>query len=260
MARQPRRETKKAKIDYMLTFGDMVTLLLCFFVATLSMANLEEKGGMKMTLSAFRGGLGMMESGPSLTEEKLATLGMEMDKLSPRKGVPGLITGRDAERGWRRHPFGDKIDQILKEDLTTKGSFKARYDGRGIIIQLSSQILFDSGSTVIKPTSKPILDRVAKLITALPNQIRIEGHTDNTPIEGREFPSNWELSVARAVNILHYLEEVHQIAPQRLSAVGYGSSRPISSNNTPEGRALNRRVDVVIIREEARREEPKTIN
>ena len=258
MARREKKKIEPASIEYMLTYGDMVTLLLCFFVVMLSMASLEEKGGMKMILSAFRGGFGIMEGGPSLIKQRLMTMGMEMEALSSKKGVPMVVTGRQAERGWRRYPFGDKVSRVLREEIT-RGAVKICYHERGVVVQLTNKALFDSGKADIKPSSRPILDRVAGLIATIPNQIRVEGHTDDAPTRGLVFPSNWELSVARATNVLRFFEEIHHIPGERLSAAGYGPCRPIGSNDSPEGRAANRRVDIVIIREEAR-EEPKTID
>lgn len=252
MARRKRQE-EKASLGYMLTYGDLVTLVLCFFVAIVSMSTME-KAKIRVMLSSFRGAFGIVEMGPSITEEDMMTMGMEVVKLP--QGIPTVITGRQAERGMRERSTMDKIQQALVEERK-KGAVQLRYDERGIIVQLTDKALFDSGKADIRLTSRPLLDRVAELIAALPNQIRVEGHTDNIPVKG--VSSNWELSVARATNVLRYLEEVHRLSGGRLSAAGYGEYRPIDSNATPEGRARNRRVDVVILREEAR-EEPKTMN
>lgn len=247
MARKRRREQERASLDYMLTYGDMVTLLLTFFVMLLSLATLDEVK-LRVMLSAFRGAFGVLEAGPSLTKEKLMTMGMETEKLSIR-GTPNVITGRQAERGMRIKPIGDKIQQALMEEIE-KGAVRVRYDERGVIVQLTNKVIFESGSAEIKLLSRPILDRIAELLKALPNDIRIEGHTDNIPIKRGMYPSNWELSVARATSVLRYLEKKHYISAERLSAVGYGPYRPIASNDTEEGRATNRRVDIAIVREE----------
>jgi chemotaxis protein MotB len=178
------------------------------------------------------------------------TMGMEMEKLSVR-GIPNVATGRQAERGRRMKPIGDKVKQALMEEME-KGAVRLDYGERGIIIHLTNKVLFDSGSAEIKLSGRPILDKIADLVKSLPNKVRVEGHTDNIPIRGGMYPSNWELSVARATSVLHYLEKRHNIPSARLSAAGYGPYRPIASNDTEEGRAINRRVDVVILREEAR--------
>jgi chemotaxis protein MotB len=138
----------------------------------------------------------------------------------------------------------------------SRGAVRLRHDERGVVIQLTDKTLFDSGSAVIREDAKPILSRVATLLKSIPNQIRIEGHTDNRPIRTARYPSNWELSVARATNVLRYLEEVHGISPGRLSASGYGEWRPLRPNTTEGNRALNRRVDIIVLREEVAALEP----
>jgi chemotaxis protein MotB len=247
MARKKRRPPQRASIDYMLTYGDMLTLLLCFFVMLLTMSTFDV-AKVRVMLSAFRGAFGVVEMGPSLTKEKLMTMGMEVEKLS-LEGIPGIVTGRQAAEGRRIKPIGNKIQQALREEMK-KGAIRLRYDERGVIIQLTDKVVFDTGSAEIKLSSRPILDKVADLIKGLPNKVCIEGHTDNIPIRGGKYRSNWELSAHRAISVLYYLEKRHNIPSERLSAIGYGPYRPIASNETEEGRALNRRVDVVILREE----------
>ncbi len=109
-------------------------------------------------------------------------------------------------------------------------------------------ILFPSGSDVLNPGSLQILDRIATILKELPNDIRIEGHTDNVPINTVRFPSNWHLSVARALNTAYYLINTEGLIAEKVSIVGYSEYRPIATNDTPDGRAINRRVDIVIIK------------
>jgi chemotaxis protein MotB len=93
------------------------------------------------------------------------------------------------------------------------------------------------------------LDKIAQALTNVPFSLRVEGHTDNVPIQTKRFPSNWELSIARAVNVVKYFAQVSNIDPQRLSAVGYGESRPVVENDTPSNRAKNRRVEILLLTE-----------
>ena len=118
---------------------------------------------------------------------------------------------------------------------------------RGLVISLKDTEFFDSGSATVRPDSLPLLENIAKAVDKYSNSIRIEGHTDTIPIKNSQFPSNWELSTARATNIVHYLVTSHGISPDRLSAVGYGEYRPVSDNGTDEGRQKNRRVDIVVL-------------
>ncbi len=119
---------------------------------------------------------------------------------------------------------------------------------RGITIHILDDILFKSGSADLTSSSLVVLDRLAVILKALPNDIRIEGHTDNVPMNTPSFPSNWHLSVTRALNTAYFLIHNENLPPEKISIVGYSKYRPIDSNNTFEGRANNRRVDIVIIK------------
>ena len=129
-------------------------------------------------------------------------------------------------------------------------SISLRMDDKGLVIILSDDILFDSGKAEVKKGAYPILDKVSAVIrTKVPDKnIGISGHTDNVPIKHSGWKSNWELSTARATNVLYYLEK-KKISPSRLSATGYGKHRPIVSNDTEGGRAKNRRVEILILPE-----------
>ena len=152
------------------------------------------------------------------------------------------------------------IDQIKSQDLINLsnqlGSFakqnglgnsiQVRSDVSSITISLQDNLLFDSGSADLKPGSQDVLAAVATALAGLPNQIRVEGHTDNVPVNNPEFPTNWELSATRASRVLRVLLATGDIKPSQIFLAGYGDTRPIADNATPEGRALNRRADIVI--------------
>jgi chemotaxis protein MotB len=116
--------------------------------------------------------------------------------------------------------------------------------------------LFREGSADLEPKAVATLDLVAKEIGDIPNHVRIEGHTDNKPINTARFPSNWELSSARATEVVKYLVNSHGVKPDRISALGYGEYRPLVANNGDEGRAKNRRVDIVVLTMEMTVTEP----
>ncbi|PKN00752.1 MAG: hypothetical protein CVU77_08830 [Elusimicrobia bacterium HGW-Elusimicrobia-1] len=118
----------------------------------------------------------------------------------------------------------------------------------GLIITFSEKYMFDPGKAEIYPEAKTIIRDVMSLLTDDPNRITIEGHTDNTPIRTSQFPSNWELSTSRATNLLRFMLEDLSFEPKRLTASGYGEYHPVSPGDTPENRAKNRRVDVVVKR------------
>jgi chemotaxis protein MotB len=120
-------------------------------------------------------------------------------------------------------------------------------DSRGLIVSLGEVGFFDSGSDGIKPEGRTLLDTLATSLMTLDNQIRVEGHTDDVPIHTGRFPSNWELSTARATSVVSYLVLKFGLSPERLSAAGYAEFRPTASNDTEEGRARNRRVDILVM-------------
>jgi chemotaxis protein MotB len=134
---------------------------------------------------------------------------------------------------------------------------RTRMEARGLVISLGEGGFFDSGSDQLKPEGRDLLDALAQRLLIAENQIRIEGHTDNVPIQTTRFPSNWELSTARATTIVSYLVRRFDFTPARLSAAGYGEFCQIDTNLTPEGRARNRRVDIVVLNSSAVRSEPR---
>jgi chemotaxis protein MotB len=124
----------------------------------------------------------------------------------------------------------------------------------GLVISLGDAVLFESGKAEINPKGFPVLDNIVGTVRNIPDRIHVEGHTDDDPIHTEKFASNWELSTARAVNVVKYFIETGKIEPRRLSAIGYGESRPRFANDTPAHKARNRRVEIVVSRK--RKKEP----
>jgi chemotaxis protein MotB len=140
-----------------------------------------------------------------------------------------------------------KLDQFSIENrIQTK--LISSIEERGLVVSIQDTLLFESGSAEITPSAKKILKKISTVLAASPNYIKVEGHTDNLPIHTTKFPSNWELSVLRATNVVQILVQDGGIDSRRLSATGYGEYRPVADNNTVEGRSANRRVDLVILR------------
>ena len=143
----------------------------------------------------------------------------------------------------------------LKTELTKlidkyhyNNSIRLEENARGITIHILDDILFASGNADLTDSSKEVLSRLALILKELPNDIRVEGHTDNVPINTHAFPSNWHLSVARALNTAYYLISDEGLSADKVSIVGFSKYKPIDTNETSTGRASNRRVDIVIIR------------
>jgi chemotaxis protein MotB len=138
----------------------------------------------------------------------------------------------------------------LKEvigDLGLEDEIGFSYSKEGLVIRLPDVILFKIGEAEVSPKAAPLLNKIAAIILRTTHLIRIEGHTDNIQIHTREFPSNWELSTSRAVNVLRYFTEVAKITSNRFSIVGYGEFHPIVPNDSPVNRSINRRVGIVFV-------------
>jgi chemotaxis protein MotB len=156
-------------------------------------------------------------------------------------GGNGILQGSDSEKTDR-----SKFEQKLTEDPVLMQKTKMRQSKVGMVVSLSEAGFFAPGEAVINPDAETVLNTLAESLQTTNAQIRIEGHTDSTPISNTRYPSNWELSTARASSVLARLIE-RGIEPGRLSAAGYGGFQPVADNSTVEGRAQNRRVDVVIL-------------
>jgi len=143
------------------------------------------------------------------------------------------------------------LEDRLAKEIEDKQILLER-TSRGLVITMTNDILFDSGKAKLKKHAKTVLDKIAAVLreTAPDRDIGVEGHTDNIPIKHSGWKSNWELSAARATSVLHYLIDECGIAPQKLSAIGYGEFRPIAGNDAREGRAKNRRVEIIILPKE----------
>ena len=140
-----------------------------------------------------------------------------------------------------------EINSLIEKN-NYSASIKLEENSRGVTIHILEDIVFPSGSAELKKSSKIVLQQLASIIRKLPNDIRIEGHTDNVPISSSQFPSNWHLSVARALSTAYYLMTDQGLDPEKLSIVGYSEYKPLDSNQSSNGRATNRRVDIVIIK------------
>ncbi len=223
----------------MVSWSDMTTLLLTFFIVMLSFAEIDGKD-FYLVLTSFRGSLGMMTGGYSLSAGRLVELGQNM------KNLPSTTHGKNLSQSLK------KAISLFKPEVKTK-KVRVTEDERGLVITLATDSFFDQGSAALKNEMKPVLKKVGNIVRNVPNFVRIEGHTDSSPISqlsvDRGYPTNWELSSARSVNILRYLQEDESVNPKQLSAVAFGEQRPLDTNDTPEGRAYNRRVDIVILRD-----------
>jgi chemotaxis protein MotB len=149
-----------------------------------------------------------------------------------------------------------KLRQIAEEQ-NISAEISSKIDERGLVVHILETAFFDPGKADFKPNAQKILSLFGEEFSHVPNHIRIEGHTDNTPINTEKFPSNWELSTARATEVVRFLVEKRGFPPTRISALGYGEFRPLKPNDTKEHKAQNRRVDIVVLALTDSKFEPK---
>lgn len=255
MARKRKKEETKGPGAplWMLTYGDMITLVLTFFILLYSYSTIDVVKW-KQVVSSLRGSLGVMRGGTTLNEIEMVGLGQPDENLNDIK-----VTAEDLadfeklqqEKIEMEVLKATLIDQLHEVDLRISVST----DERGVVLRFEDSVLFDKGKADLKPNARAVLDKVGNILSSLDNHIRIEGHTDDLPIHTAKFPSNWELSTSRATNVLRYLLE-HGLDPKKLSAVGYGEYHPIVPNSDEESRQKNRRVDIVILRDSIALQEP----
>ena len=210
------------KDRYLITYADLITLLLGLFILLYTASNLDVQKYEKMVNA-----IGNVFGGPTQTI-----------KVIPDSEVPIVA------------PLGNlksEINSLIEQNNYTS-SIKLEENSRGVTIHILEDIVFPSGSSELKKSSKIVLSQLSAIIKKLPNDIRIEGHTDNVPISTSQFPSNWHLSVSRALSTAYYLMTEEGLDPEKLSIVGYSEYKPLESNESSSGRATNRRVDIIIIK------------
>ncbi|MEW5785295.1 MAG: OmpA family protein [Bacillota bacterium] len=238
----PRRKkvnTEEGSPHWMTTFSDMVTLLLTFFILLYSISIIDVERFQKIIVSiqtSFLGYTGIMDQSPSPTE------GSETERSFDQ----GFFTETaNLERVQRIEEVLTEVRSFLGE-TGLEGAVELRLEERGIVMEMPDYIFFERARADLRDEARQVLDQLSDLFRRLDEPVIIEGHTCNLPISSPEFPSNWELSVMRSVRVTRYLVETQGLEPQRFTATGYGEYQPLQSNDTPEGRARNRRVTIVI--------------
>lgn len=247
MAKKKHEEAHENHERWLITYADLITLLMVFFVVMFSMARADQGKFSKLAASlqqAFRvdvlRGNDPTEIGGNDGAAMITTV------LQSSLAPPSIVHVADSKIVSTLAELNEAISQI-PQISTTARNVEVGAGRDGVVISMSGNALFDSGRADLKADGVVLLDALAPRLRDMPNEVRIEGHTDAVPISTPLFPSNWELSSARATTVARRLIEFGGIKANRLIAAGYGDSRPAASNDTREGRARNRRVDVVII-------------
>lgn len=264
-----RRKKKAAEEEgggqerWLVTYADLITLLMVFFVLMYSMSQVDiaKYSALANSLSLVLTGqsMSMLEApGPSMAEG-LSSAEQEYQAQANQKQmeeieaiVTKFVETRDEQIS--SGESGDSRTTRLSEQIII-------YEQeRGLVISFKDALLFRSGSAELTPTAREIIKEVGQPLVGIPNYIRVEGHTDDLPINTSQFPSNWELSVMRATNVVHVLSEASGISADRLAAIGYGQNRPLVRNDSEQHRAMNRRVDLVILKQKYDYFEPPGIH
>jgi chemotaxis protein MotB len=215
---------------WMATFSDMATLLLTFFILLLSFANMDVEN-FKVALGSVREAFGVQVEYQG-DFEALSTSPVELnDEQSSQQLAPDLQI--DEVKEVRKFVKEKGLESKVVVDKTT----------RGIVLRIKDIVLFDVGSDELKAEAGEVLEMIAELVNSATGQLSIEGHTDNIPISRTRFPSNWELSAARATAVLRYMLSSSGVDLSRVHIAGYADVRPLASNKTEEGRGKNRRVE-----------------
>ncbi|MCP4754248.1 MAG: flagellar motor protein MotB [Proteobacteria bacterium] len=202
-------ECGEERVEWIYTYGDMVTLLLCFFVLLFAMSKTNEEK-FKAIAASFRGG---------------------------PPASPYMFTGAPSPM--------EALENTMKKSEVSAEVSDITVDDRGIAVSFSDTAMFAPGSAEPTQKGKETIEKFARILYAIPNKVIVEGHTDNVPIKSPIYPSNWELSAARASSITRLLEEFG-IDSKRMEIAAYGSTRPKVSNDSPALRSLNRRIDILI--------------
>lgn len=236
-------ECKAGAPEWMVTYGDLVTLLMCFFVLLFAFSEIDAQK-FDAVMKSFQGSAGVLESGKSLTEDQLVFDASPEQDTTPTETVPEEL---------------EIIEEILKEmteqleeELTGRDLIDVvEFDivDTKLIIKLKDNVLFDPAKADIKPEALGILNILGETLKGeifLNSDFSFEGHTDNVPINTIRFPSNWELSASRATSVLRYFSDELAFPEDRLGIAGYADKKPLDTNDTPEGRAANRRVEIIV--------------
>jgi chemotaxis protein MotB len=232
----------------LVSYADFITLLFAFFVVLYAFAKADQKKQAQVPVAidnAFRS-LGLF---PSSSRDPAG--GVSGSSSSDKPAIPmNIVMGEDVLSPAKvkddlKHVQRELEQKLSNEVATHTVSIQMGRDG--LVISLREAGFFNSGSAIPKPATIPTLRQVAASLGQTPYDLRIEGHTDNIPIHTAEFDSNWELSSARATRIARLFLDLKAIAPDRISAAGYAEFHPVATNETEEGRAQNRRIDLVVL-------------
>jgi chemotaxis protein MotB len=241
---------------WLVSYADFITLLFAFFVVMFATSQTDKSRVQQVSDSVnealSKGGVA------SAVREILGGTIDEKGKGNAQMKGPGGSEKSVAARNVELLPSMQFLTKTLEDEIRD-GKIEMHIEPRGLIISLRQATFFPSGGEVMDPATYDSVEKIAAIIRKLPNPVRLEGHTDAVPIHNTRFRSNWELSAARAITMMQLLADRCGIEQTRMAIAGYGETAPVESNDTPEGRARNRRVDIVVLSQKALLSEPVTL-
>ena len=249
MARRKKHEEHENHERWLVSYADFITLLFAFFVVMYSISSVNEgkyrvlSNSIVTAFSSPAKSLKPIQQGTPIKAPVIQQHSMNQEDVVPRVGVD-LPTSKEMSD---MEKLSDQVLHNLK-DLVDADLLKVYKTDKGLEIEIKSSILFRSGQAELEPYASSTLGKIAKLIKDVPNKINVEGYTDNIPIKTPVFPSNWELSAARAASVVQLFGS-RGVDPERMAAVGHGQYQPVAENTTAEGRAKNRRVTIMVLKE-----------
>jgi chemotaxis protein MotB len=248
MAKKHKHEEHENHERWLVSYADFITLLFAFFVVLYASAEKSESKT-KAAEESIRSSLHMvMEGGggPDLINMETGAL------IAPLGSHNPLGSPVDMQRYYQR-----QVEQKLSVEERGKVVQEIDHDLNGVRIRLIDTNLFNPGSAELNPSSLDGLKKIAEVLRRAKQEIVIEGHTDNTPVSGDAFPSNWELGAMRATAVLRYMQASFNFPKDKISAASYADTRPLTTNDTPQGRARNRRIELYVISKDKNKDEKK---
>lgn len=238
--------------SWLIPYADLLTLLLALFIVLFASSSVDKDKFAAMAQAFYSefGGAGLMPAQTGVLPDFApgGPMGPQANPPDNEGDEEYPPEGESPEETELRNLRG--LQQSLEEYFDQEGlspNVSMHIDERGLVISLHDSVLFASGSAEIRPEHKPMLIKTGEIVNKLENYIRVEGHTDDVPIHSARYDTNWELSSVRATTVVKLFIAEAAIPPQKLVAVGYGEYRPVAGNDTAEGRAENRRVDIIIL-------------
>ncbi len=232
---------------WMITYSDMVTIILCFFIIFFTLSAKENsllyeiKTSLKITVDNLK-------NENEILEEKNISLQQKNKKLQDEKKTLAEKLFKLKNINQDVNTSSEDFIKYLRDNNLLNEVYIIQNE-EGLLIRFKDSVLFDSGLSKLKEDGFIVLDKISDKLKDIDNQIRVEGFTDNIPIKTSKYNSNWELSAARAISVVRYFIENKGIDENRLSFTGWGEYKPIANNNSPEGRAKNRRIEITILKQ-----------